>query len=147
MSLQNQRQVTVWIESDPAWDPNGVLGDLGIFEARTGGNLGSENTDFAPGAMAPRKQIGGQQTAEDITVNRVFIRERDRALVGALAAARGRARMSTSDTLLDRSKNPFGDPVTFTGIMGEYHHPDADSESNDPARLEIVMNTDAELIA
>jgi hypothetical protein len=49
------------------------LGKLGVFEVRTGGNATSENTDYAPGGMAPRVQLGGQQTTEDVTVNRVII--------------------------------------------------------------------------
>jgi hypothetical protein len=133
MSLENQRLVTVTID----WPG---LGKLGVFEVRTGGNATSENTDYAPGGMAPRRQLGGQQTTEDVTVNRVLIRERDRPLIGALMASRGVADMHVSDSLLDRSKNPYGKPVTWHGIVGEVHYPDADSGSNDPARLEIVMN-------
>lgn len=133
MSLENRRLVTVVIDFPG-------LGNLGVFEVRTGGNATSENTDYAPGGMAPRVQLGGQQTTEDVTVNRVIIPSRDRPIAAALFAARGIATAHVSDSLLDVSKNPYGQPITWHGILGEVHWPDADSESNDPARLELVIN-------
>lgn len=143
MSLESQRLVTVNVESG-AW---GTLGDLGTFEVRTGGNATSENTGYHPGGMGEFVQLGGQQTTEDVTVNRVLIRERDRPLIGPLLAARGRAKVTVGDSLLDKSKNPYGAPVVWTGILGDVTYPDADAESSDPARLILVINADGGVTA
>lgn len=140
MSLENQRLVTVYVD----WPG---LGALGTFDKRSGGNAGSENTKYPPGGMEPEISLGGRQTTEDVTAARLYKRERDRALIGALLAARGVASMSISDQALDRSKNPYGDPVTFTGTLGEVQYPDADSESDDAALLTLVMNADAGIVA
>lgn len=143
MSTERQRLITVWIESGP-W---GTLGDLGTFEVLTGGNATSETTDYAPGGMAPRQQLEGEQTIEDLTVGRVFIRERDRPIWAALLASRGQARMSIGETFLDRARNPVGAPVTYTGLVGEVTRPDYDSESTDPARYNIVLRAVPEVTA
>lgn len=143
MSLENQRLVNVWVESGP-W---GTLGDLGVWDSRTGGNAGSENTSYAPGGMLPEVQLGGRQTTEDVTVARLLVRERDRPLAKALFAARGQARVRIGDTLLDRSKNPFGAPITWKGVVQEVQWPDADSTSNDPARITLVCSAEGDIAA
>ena len=134
MSLESQRRVTVHID----WPG---LGDMGIWARRTGGNADSEETKFPPGGMEEEIALGGRQTVDNVTVARLY----DRAVLPKrrlLLQARGNARVSVHDQVLDRNKDPLGSPAVWTGVLKAFTLPDADSTSNDPALVELELSSD-----
>lgn len=137
-STESQRLITAGLpgHSNPA------LVKLGTFEVRSGGGGGSDTASFTPGGSKTPVNIGGRQTFEDVTINRVWDPQRDRPLLADLLAARATARIIVSDQPLGPDYLPIGDPIVFGGILSDVNYPDADSESNTAARLVLVMNCD-----
>lgn len=127
------RSVTVVIE----WPG---IGNLGTFARRTGGNAGSETTKFPPGGGQKEVVLRGRQTMGDEVVVAKLLTPAELPKRNALLEARGRARMIVSDLVLDEDDNAVDDPMTWTGVFQEFRYPDADSTSNDPALLELVMD-------
>lgn len=136
MSTEAQRLITVTVLGHPR------LGALGPFEVKSGGGGGSESTTFTPGGQPEPKVIGGRKTYEDVTVNRVFLHPRDDDLIGDLLAARGDYRVAVADQPLDSHYNPVGTPVVWNGVLGDVQYPDSDSESNNAARLVLIIHPD-----
>jgi hypothetical protein len=136
MATEAQRLITAQMLDHPR------LAKLGTFEVKSGGGAGSETATFTPGGSQKPVVEGGRQTYEDVTINRVFIPERDQPLIGDLIAARGSYRISVADQPLDAQYNPVQTPATWTGVLTDVNYPDADSESNTSARLVLVIAVD-----
>lgn len=122
------------------------LGDIGVFDTRDGGELDSDVSRHKPAAL-PEEILAGTQTTGNITVSRVFRRERDRPLLGPLAKARGRATATITVQYVDRDENPYGNPVVYTGLLKAATPPGQDSSSSDPASLELEFEINAEISA
>lgn len=139
MATQGQRLITI-TSSDPS--AAALVAKLGTFEAKTGGGAGSETSSYTPGGTNKPVIQGGRLTFEDLTCNRVWLNERDRPLVGLLLKARSAIRFNIADQHLDQNYLPVGDPVVWHGVLSDYNHPDADSESTESARLTLVFTID-----
>jgi hypothetical protein len=135
MSEEAHAQITVSVAA---------TGNLGVFEVMSEPTAGSEVSKFTPGGQAEEVVIGGRKTREDITVNRVWLNPRDRDVIALLDDARGssvKGAMRISRQPLDADYNPKGAPMVWNGVLMECTPPPADSESSDPARLQLVMST------
>lgn len=135
MSEEAHSQITVSVAA---------TGNLGVFEVMSGATAGSEVAKYTPGGTAEEVVIGGRKTREDITVNRVWLNPRDRDVAAKLDDARGstvKGAMKVTKQPLDADYNPVGAPIVWSGTLMEVTLPDTDSESNDPARLVLVMST------
>lgn len=130
MSTEAQAQISVYIAG---------IGNLGVFEVASGRTAGGTVVKYTPGGQAEEVVVGGRKTREDITVNRVKLLPRDPDLLAQLDRYRSNAKMKITEQPMDPDYNPSGSPIVWEGIFQEYTWPDVDSESDDPARLQLVM--------
>ena len=113
------------------------IGDLGVFDKMTGGEVDSEEQKYAPGAMGSPISLGGRVTMGNVTLERLYILERDNPIEHALAAAVGIATVTVSKQPLDTNRVPFGRPLVYSGILKKCEPPDHDSDKSDPAILHL----------
>jgi hypothetical protein len=131
----DQARITVFVDFPG-------LGDLGVWENRTGGSGDSDSTKHREGGMGPTLALGGPQTQENVTVARRQDNVRDLPLIPLLMAARGRAPMRVTEQPLDEYDNAFGAPLTWTGKLKQCNPADRNANSNDAAMLELEMDTE-----
>jgi hypothetical protein len=129
MSRQDQRRVSVVIDAVPT----------GVWDQKSGGLADSEETKFKPGGMAQEIALGGSQTMENLTVARLFDLSRDLGVVKSWAARRGKANVVAVEQFLDPDGNAFGAPITYQGKLKSVQIPEHDSESSDPAMVELEI--------
>lgn len=132
MGLQEQHRVTVYVD--------GVR--CGVFDKRAGGGVDSTEQKYKPGGMAPEVTLGGSQTVPNVTLTRLFDRQRDLELVRWLMTRCGRGAATCSDQYLDADGNPYGSPYIYTGILKSVKPGDADSNSNNADLYELEISTE-----
>lgn len=128
MSTSQQSLITVTVD--------GV--SLGVFDSLSGGNTAAEPAKHRPGGMGQERTYAGLSTQENVTVSRVYERERDHELLRSLASRAGRARMTISERPLDDDGLPWGRAVVRTGRLGPISRGDVDSTSGDPRMFELT---------
>jgi hypothetical protein len=132
MSRSNQFSVSVTVDDRP----------LGIWDVLDGGAVTSEETKYRPGGMAAQLSLGGSVTTENITVKRLYTLARDHAQIHWLLSRVGKGRVVAVKTSLDTDGNVFGAPLVYSGTLMSVTPPPADSESDDPALVEMEISTD-----
>jgi hypothetical protein len=135
MGRQDQYLVTLIVDGRPC----------GVFDSFEGGEADSDETKHRPGGMGATKTYGGPTTVGNVTVTRVFERDRDGDLVRFLMARRGLAPASVSRQPLDRSKNPWGRPFTYSGTLKAVTLGDVDSNSSDPDNYTVEISTEGDI--
>jgi hypothetical protein len=130
---QNQYANTVSVDGRP----------LGVFDTWSGGEADSDETKHSGGGMGPEKSYGGRQITGNVTVGRVYERERDHELVRWLIGRRGRASVVASRQPLDRDGNAYGRPLVYTGVLKTVSPQDVDSDSSDLDQFELEISTDS----
>jgi len=128
MSRQDQYNVTVQIDG---------LGDLGTFDKFTGGEVDSDEQKYRPGGMANPISLGGAVTMGNVTVSRLYVLERDHAIMHQLLSLVGVAAITASKQPLDTNKVPYGRPLVYRGKIKQVTPPDHDSTSSDPGVYDI----------
>lgn len=119
--------------------------DTGVWDKMSGGMVDSEETKYKPGGMAPSKTLGGTRDTETLTVSRLYELERDHnGLVQRLLAGAGRLRVVVNKQPLDPNGSPFGNPLTYAGVLKSCSPPEVDSESSDAALLAIEVTVEGE---
>lgn len=136
MSREDLRHVTVKVGGR----------DIGTFQTKTGGNADSDEVKNRPGGVPGQESLGGPPMVENVTVSRVYKIARDRPLLNFLLSSRGKADMEIIDQGLDADYNAFQAPIVYKGTLKSVNNPDANSNSNDPASLELEQTT-VEVIA
>jgi hypothetical protein len=96
------------------------------------------NTKYSPGGMGAEEAHGGRQMVGNVTLGRMYKRQRDHELVRWLITRRGRARVVASRQPLDADGNAFGRPLVYTGVLKALSPQDVDSNSSDPDPFEVV---------
>lgn len=119
---------------------------LGTFDKVTGGDLDSEESKYTA-AGGEEEPLGGRKTTDNVVVARNFKVGRDDLLIQQFAHRRGQATMVVTDQPTDADYNPFGRPLTYTGVLKRISKPDTDSESNDAAMLEVELSAGATVSA
>lgn len=114
--------------------------NLGIFAYKSGGQVEAEDTKFRPGAMQPQVSLGGPIGVENVTVRKLYDASA-RGVVKQLRAMCGKAEMTVTYQPLDADGNPSGAPDVYRGKLMRVTTPDADSNSNDAAQLELECST------
>lgn len=129
MARQDQWRTTLVVE--------GV--DYGVFDGHTGGAVDSEEVRHREGGMGAELSLGGFVSIENVTLTRLYKRERDHARYPELVAQIGRGRATTVMQPLDPHRAAFGRPITYTGTLKRVSRPEHDSNSADGAMLEIEV--------
>jgi hypothetical protein len=132
MSRQDQERVTV----------NVAGRDLGVWDTFSGGEADSDDTKHRPGGMGEEEALGGFRTRENFTVTRLYRLERDHGLAKFLDDQVSRGRVVATRTMLDRDRVPIGEPITFTGILKTFTHPEHDSNSSDKKMVSLEVTPD-----
>lgn len=132
MSTAMQSLITVTID-DESW---------GTFDTRSGGESSAEGTKHRPGGMGSEKTYPAPRTTGDVTVSRVYERERDIDRVRQARARAGRARMSITEQPLDDDGVPWGTPTVWTGRLMTVTTGDVDSTSGEPRMFELTCQSE-----
>lgn len=113
--------------------------DLGTYDKLTGGEVDSEETTYKPGAMGPRVSLGGSVNVGTVVVSRLYDLARDHQIVHWLIGRAGKGQAVVSKQPLDIDGNVFGRPIVYSGKLKRVTAPEADSESSDPALIELEV--------
>lgn len=116
--------------------------DLGVFDTFSGGARDSDDTKHRPGGMGEEESLGGPATRSNFTVGRLYRLERDHGQAKILDAKVGTGTVVAKRIKLTRAKVPYGDPITFTGTLKTYNHPEADSDSSDASMVTLEVTAD-----
>jgi hypothetical protein len=137
-------QINVRVEN--VRDPNRPMMDLGIWDKKDGGEVDSEEYKYSPGGMAQQVSLGGRKLVGNVTVSRLYRLLRDHATVHQmLISGAGRARMILATQPLDIDGNAgTSRPIVYNGTLKRCTPPTIDSESSDPAMIELEMTIEGE---
>jgi hypothetical protein len=113
------------------------VGNLGLFDKCTGGDVDSDEQKYAPGGMAPPLSLGGLVTMNNVVLERLYVLERDSPIIHKLLAAVGIAGITATKQPLDTNRVPYGRPIVYNGKVKMVTPPDHDSTSSNPAVLHI----------
>lgn len=116
-----------------------VAGVDGYFATRRGGEVTADSSrEFDGGSLVPEVLTSPAQPG-DLTVGRGYKPARDDAVLRVLRPRVGRWRTSVSVQPTDRDLVAVGRPTVYHGILTGVSDPEADSNSGDPARLELTF--------
>lgn len=131
MSRVDQRAVTLAIDGR----------DFGVWDKKSGGAIDSEGTKYRPGALGAMVALGGPTMVDNVTLQRLYVLERDHAEMPFLQGRVGRGNCTVTEQPLDVDGNAFGRPLVYTGKLKRVTPPDIDSESSDAALIELEIDT------
>lgn len=117
----------------------GAMINYTIWDKMTGGELTASTTSYRPGGMGPPISLGGQKTAANITVSRLYRLARDHDKVQDLLDGVGRSKMIVTRQPLDIEGNAYGKPIVWRGVLDGVKVPDVDSESSTAGIIELTM--------
>lgn len=109
------------------------------WDKRSGGGSTANQVQYRPGGSPDRVSLGGAKDVANITLERVFKRERDLAVFKMLEPLVGRADVVVSQQTLDNDYLPFGSPLIFTGKLQGVTPPEFDSNANSAAMLSVEV--------
>ncbi len=127
---QDQRAIIVNIDGD----------GTGVWDKKTGGARTGNSTKYNPGAMDEEINLGGRPTTDNMTLSRYFDLERDLPQIKRWLNRVGKANVVIVEQYLDSDGNAYGNPVTRRGTLDGCTDPEADSESQDVALVEIEVS-------
>ncbi len=132
----DQAQINVFIQNvaldNESW---------GLMEG--GDNVAEEATAF-PGGMKPQVALGGFPKRSSLTISRPW----SDALIGlykAMDARVGLSKVTASYQVLNANKEPFGTPITYTGVLTSAVRPNYKAGTSEEAHLQITVATDGEV--
>lgn len=128
MSTAQQWQITATFDGTP----------LGEFETRTGGDVSAEVAKRRPGGMRAEKTYSALPTAADVTIARVYERERDHDQVRLCNSRVGAGVLTISEQPLDDNGVPWGRPTTWVGKLNHVAPSDIDANSGDARTFELT---------
>lgn len=133
MSRQDQYRVTVIIDGE----------NTGVWDKMAGFGADSNETKYRKGGMGPEVPLGGTQTVDNGTVQRLYDLEMDHQNVKRWNAKRGKADTVVIKQPLDVNGAAFGDPLVYSGKLKRVMPPEVDSESSEAGLLEIEVSSAA----
>jgi hypothetical protein len=126
---QNQFKVTA--------DVDGT--QLGIFDTFAGGEVDSDEVRYRPGGMGAPISIGGAVTVNNVTIGRMYDLQVDGSLIIWLIGRVGKGTITVKKLPLDADGNAYGRALTYKGVLKQVTPPAHDSNSSDPAVIELEM--------
>jgi hypothetical protein len=113
--------------------------NMGVWDAKEGGDVDSDSSSYKPGGMAEQYSLGGSSTTENLTFRRNYRLGRDHPASQRLIDSAGKAKVRAVGQPLDHDGNAWGVPFTYSGTLKRVSFPDHDSTSTDPAMVEIEV--------
>jgi hypothetical protein len=114
--------------------------DTGIWEKKTGGGMGSDNSLIYPGGRARPVSIGGKQIPGPVTLVRTVDLDRDWPKIKLWQSKCGKQKpVIVKDQALDADDNVFGSPFTQIGTLTACNEPERDSEDSSAAQVTIEV--------
>lgn len=135
MSRQDQYSVTLSVNGQP----------FGVWDKMSGGAAESEEVKYRPGAMGKQRSLGGPKSVSNITLSRLYDLTRDHTELPTLMQLAGNADCVVTKQPLSAAGIAEGRPLVYTGKLLNVTPPDHDSESTDPAMIELEISTDGEV--
>lgn len=145
MSRQDQARITVYVERkvNGAWVAWPGLGNIGVWENRSGGGGDSEELKHREGGMGEYVSLGGQQTLDNITIARRYDLVRDAPIVAELYRARGKARVTVVEQDLDEFGVADGRVHAWRGKLKAVKKGDSNANSTDVRMVECEISADS----
>ena len=117
----------------------GVALDSVSWDSFEGGDIAPEMQQYNPGGMAQQISLGGLRKRSEITLKRIW----SDFLIGvfiALDNLGGIAPAIVSATPMkgDR-KTAAGNPIVYTGVLGQVMHPNYDSGTGTAGLLQVTI--------
>lgn len=129
MSRQDQYAVTLTINK----------ADWGTWDKLNGGEIDSEELKYRPGGMGAHVSLGGSVEVGNITVSRLYDKDRDHGHITSLVEKVGKADVVINRQLLDVDGNAYGSHIVYTGKLKTVTLPEVDSESSDAGLIELEI--------
>jgi hypothetical protein len=114
-------------------------GNLGTYDKWSGGDVTATITKYRPGGMGPEITYPSLSIIGDVTVSRVFVTERDAALVAALQPQAGLVYGTITLQPLDATGNALGNPTTYRGRLAAVKPGNTDSTSSAPRMYDLMF--------
>lgn len=121
--------------TDPA---TGETRDTGVWDARAGGGSDSSETNYNA-AGGQRLTLGGPKDPDNVTLSRLYDLTRDFPNRAFMLALVGRGDTVVTEIATDASFAALGQPLSWRCKLKRYTPPDYDSNSNDPAKVEVEL--------
>jgi hypothetical protein len=141
MSRRDQWKVQVNINQPDGTPWPGLPRDM-IFDAMTGGGMGSTSTKYRPGNMGQQMSLGGTKDIANATCSRLMASDRDWPLFDTWADAAGVANAIITRWPLNARGVINGPGIQWRGTLITATPPDVDSNSQDPAIFTIEVETE-----
>jgi hypothetical protein len=114
--------------TDPA---TGESRQIGLWDGLSGGELDSEETVY--------NASGGKTTPGNVVLKRLYDLTRDNPNEAFMLALVGRGDISVSKQPTNSAYAASGRPMSYLGTLKRYTPPEVDSDSSDPAMVEIEV--------
>jgi hypothetical protein len=116
--------------------------DYGYWAVKEGG--GKETEDATYDDWDGEVQLGGKATRTEITLRKLY-REQVHAIFRTLDARAGRGNVIVTQSPTDDDGVSWGDPIIFTGKLGNVSPPDVDKSSSDGGEIELTVRPNVPL--
>jgi hypothetical protein len=137
VSRQSQGITTLAL-TDPR---TGEVRNLGEWDQFGGGGVDSDDNVYrASGGR--RVSLGAQIDPDTVTLGRLYELTRDHADVGWLLAGVGIYRASITKLATDVGYAVVGSPLNYVGTLKRVTPPELDSDSDDPAMIELEFTVE-----
>jgi len=119
------------------------------FDKKTGGEYDSEDTKYYPGNMADSISLGGRSTVGNVTLQRIYLHERDHDNIMVWLNQVGKGRVTVNQIPLDINGNPYDKQknIQYSGTLKRVLVPEVDSEASGASMLEIEISPDGPITA
>jgi hypothetical protein len=116
--------------------------DYGYWAVKEGGGKETEDSTYDDwdGAVP----LGGKASRTEITLRKLY-REQVHAIYRILDARAGRGDAVVTQSPTDDDGNSWGDPIIFTGKLGNVSPPDVDKSSSDGGEIELTVRPNVPL--
>jgi hypothetical protein len=113
--------------------------DLGVWDSWAGGDKDTNSVKYRSGGVATEESLGGPTVYTDLTIGRNYRLSRDNPIIGFLLDKTGQGVCEIQKQPLDRSYQPYGSPIIGNGILKTVTDPKVDSNANNAAILQVVI--------
>ena len=116
--------------------------DYGYWAVKEGGGIETEDSSYDD--WDGPVQLGGKRTRAEITLRKLY-REQVHAVFRRLDARAGRGAVILTVAPTDDDGVSWGDPIIYTGKLGNVAPPDVDKGSSDGGEIELTVRPNVPL--